>query len=148
MYIWQSGDISGQFIEALTERARAGVKVHALVDGMGALKFHRADRERLRAAGVELHLYGREHWWQVKPNINHRTHRKLLIIDGKIGFTGGMCIADSWMGNADRKDRWRETMILVEGPAVRQMQAVCVRPQLDANHVEPAAGRRLFPQVE
>lgn len=123
-YIWSSGYISNEFIKALSERARAGVKVHALLDGMGGLKLARSDRERLRQAGVELYIYGREHWWQVKPNINHRTHRKLLIIDGRIGFTGGMCIDDRWLGNAHQKDLWRDTQVRVEGPVVRQMQAV------------------------
>jgi cardiolipin synthase A/B len=125
-YIWESGHISNLFIDALTERARAGVKVRALLDGMGGLKLSSGDRDRLAAAGVELHKYGREHWWQVKPNINHRTHRKLLIIDGKVGFTGGFCIADSWLGNADRPNLWRESQVRVEGPVVRQMQAVFV----------------------
>lgn len=123
-YIWSSGHISNQFINALSERARAGVKVHALLDGMGCLKLNRSDRDRLRDAGVQLHIYGREHWWQIKANINHRTHRKLLIIDGKVGFTGGWCIDDRWLGNAHLKDLWRETTVRVEGPAVRQMQAV------------------------
>ena len=123
-YIWSSGFISNEFINALAERARAGVKVHALLDGMGGLKLNRSDRDRLKDAGVQLHIYGREHWWQVKPNINHRTHRKLLIIDGKVGFTGGMCIDDRWLGNAHVKDLWRDTQVRVEGPAVRQMQAV------------------------
>ncbi len=123
-YIWASGHISNQFINALSERARAGVKVHALLDGMGGLKLHRTDRDRLREAGVQLHIYGREHWWQIKANINHRTHRKILVIDGKVGFTGGMCIDDRWMGNAHLKDLWRETQVRVEGPVVRQMQAV------------------------
>ena len=123
-YIWESGYISNLFIDALTERARAGVKVHALVDGMGALKFSDSDRDRLLEAGVEFHKYARERWWHVKPNINHRTHRKLLIVDGQIGFAGGMCIADSWLGNAHARHLWRETQVRVTGPAVRQMQAV------------------------
>ncbi|MDB6165595.1 MAG: cardiolipin synthase, partial [Lacunisphaera sp.] len=123
-YIWSSGKISDQFIAALTERAQHGVKVHALVDGMGALHFKKEDQHRLLEGGVEFIYYGREHWYELKPNINHRTHRKLLIIDGQVGFTGGMCIDDLWMGNATQKDHWRETQIRVEGPAVRQMQAV------------------------
>jgi len=122
-YIWAPGKVSEDFIAALNERARAGVKVHVLVDGMGTLKFKRDDRERLTEAGVHFLKYGREHWWEVKPNINHRTHRKLLIVDGKIGFTGGMCIDDKWQGNAESKDVWRETVVRVEGPVVRQMQA-------------------------
>ena len=123
-YIWTSGYISNRFIEALAERAHAGVKVHALIDGMGSLKLNRADRERIRQAGIQLMVYGREHWWQIKPNVNHRTHRKLLIIDGRVGFTGGWCIDDRWLGNATHKEIWRETGVRVEGPAVRQMQAV------------------------
>ena len=123
-YIWSSGRISDQFIAALIERAQHGVKVHALVDGMGALHFKKEDQRRLIEGGVEFVYYGREHWYQLKPNINHRTHRKLLIIDGQVGFTGGMCIDDLWTGNATLQDHWRETQIRVEGPAVRQMQAV------------------------
>lgn len=123
-YIWESGYISNRFITALSERARAGVKVHVLVDGMGSLKFKHSDRDRLRGAGVELYVYGREHWYEIKPNINHRTHRKLLIVDGRVGFTGGMCVGDAWLGNANTKYVWRETQVRVEGPAVRQMQAV------------------------
>jgi cardiolipin synthase A/B len=123
-YIWSSGKISDQFIEALSERARNGVKVTVTADGMGTLHLKDSDINLMKAAGVEFVSYGREHWYQVKANINHRTHRKLLIIDGRVGFTGGMCIDDLWLGNATEKDHWRETVIRVEGPAVRQMQAV------------------------
>src|ERR1043166_5392121 len=108
-YIWSTGYISNQFIDALSERARAGVKVHALLDGMGGLKFKHSDRQRLRDSGVEFYIYGREHWWEVKPNINHRTHRKLLIVDGRVGFTGGMCIDDRWLGHAQSLSLWRDT---------------------------------------
>ena len=122
-YIWASGTISDRFIEALSERARQGVKVHVIADGMGTLKLDRADRRKMLDAGVDFVVYGREHWYEIKPNINHRTHRKSLVIDGKIGFTGGMCIDDKWLGNADSKELWRETQIKLEGPAVLQMQA-------------------------
>lgn len=123
-YIWAPGRVSDDFIAALGERARNGVKVHVLLDGMGTLKFTREDRARLEKAGVQVIKYGREHWYHVKPNLNHRTHRKLLILDGRVGFTGGMCIEDKWLGNADSEKSWRETVIRVEGPVVRQMQAV------------------------
>lgn len=123
-YIWAPGKISDEFVEALSERARNGVKVHVLMDGMGTLKFRREDRERMERVGIELVKYGREHWYQIKPNISHRTHRKLLIVDGRVGFAGGMCIDDSWMGNADSPKVWRETQVRVEGPVVLQMQAV------------------------
>ena len=123
-YIWSSGEISDQFIEALSERARAGVKVHVLGDGMGTRPLKREDRQRMLDAGVQYLVYGREHWYEIKPNINHRTHRKLLVVDGRIGFTGGMCIDDKWAGDAESVKVWRETQVRVEGPAVRQMQAV------------------------
>jgi cardiolipin synthase len=146
-YIWSTGYISNLFIEALSERAKAGVKVHALLDGMGGLKLSRDDRARLRAAGVELYTYGREHWWQVKPNINHRTHRKLLIIDGKVGFTGGICIDDAWLGDAHAKNLWRESQIRVEGPAVRQMQAVFVHNWLQTT-ASLLLGDDYFPKLK
>lgn len=123
-YIWASGGISDRFIAALSERARQGVKVHVLVDGMGALKFADADQARLLEAGVQFLMYGREHWYELKPDINHRTHRKLLIVDGRIGYTGGMCVDDHWLGSATTRDHWRETQLRVEGPVVRQMQSV------------------------
>lgn len=123
-YIWSPGKISTILTDALVERASHGVRVQVIVDGMGTLKFHGGDRDRLEKGGVHVVKYGREHWYEVKPNINHRTHRKLLVVDGKIGFTGGMCIDDHWLGNAERPDVWRDTVVRVEGPVVREMQAV------------------------
>jgi cardiolipin synthase A/B len=123
-YIWSSGKISDEFCAALIERAQAGVKVHALVDGAGDLWIKLNDMNRMKEAGVQFFVYGRQHWYDVKFNMNHRTHRKLLVIDGKVGFTGGVCIDDTWMGNADRDDVWRDTQARVEGPVVREMQAV------------------------
>jgi cardiolipin synthase len=145
-YIWSSGKISDQFIEALGERARHGVKVHVLADGMGTLKFHDRDRDRLRSAGVEFLVYGREHWYEIKANINHRTHRKILVVDGRIGFTGGMCIDDHWLGNADSPKVWRETAVRIEGPAVRQMQAVFATNWLQTTS-RLLVGPEYFPSV-
>ena len=146
-YIWSPGKVSEDFIFALMDRARAGVKVHVLVDGMGTLKFKEDDRDRLREAGVEIYKYGRQHWWEVKPNINHRTHRKILVVDGRVGFTGGMCIDDRWAGNADNPKVWRETQVRVEGPAVRQMQAAFA-----SNWLQTTSGLLLgegyFPKIE
>lgn len=123
-YIWSSGAISDQFIAALGAAAKRGVKVHVLADGMGTINFKREDRQRLLDAGAQFLVYGREHWWQIKPDINHRTHRKLLVVDGRVGFTGGMCIDDRWLGDATEHDRWREVQIELRGPVVRQMQSV------------------------
>lgn len=123
-YIWAPGKISDEFIAALADRARHGVKVHVLLDGMGTLKFSHEDKKPLLDAGVEVLTYGRQHWYEIKPNINHRTHRKILVVDGKVGFTGGMCVDDRWLGDGQTPGQWRETQVRVEGPAVRQMAAV------------------------
>ena len=125
-YIWSSGEISNKFIAALSERAQHGVKVHVLVDGMGTLKLSHREESQMKEAGVDFIVFGREHWYDVKPNINHRTHRKILVVDGKIGFTGGNCIDDHWMGDAQSTKVWRDTQIQIEGPAVLQLQAVFV----------------------
>lgn len=146
-YIWTPGKISDDFIAALSERASAGVKVHVIIDGMGTLKFEDADRDRLQEAGVEIFKYGRQHWWDVKPNINHRTHRKILVVDGKVGFTGGMCIDDKWLGNAESEKSWRETMVRIEGPAVRQMQAVFAANWLKTT-TALLTGEDYFPKIQ
>jgi cardiolipin synthase len=122
-FIWRSGQVSDRFIDALAERARAGVKVHCIVDGFGALKFKSKDQKRLTDAGVQLKIFNRIRFWNFSK-WNHRTHRKTLVIDGKVGFIGGICIADEWDGNADSQAVWRDTQFKVEGPVVSQIQSI------------------------
>lgn len=122
-YIYWSGDVGRQFVDALSERARAGVAVHVLVDWVGGMRMKNESIERLREAGVEFEYFHPLHWYTM-DRMNNRSHRKLLIVDGRIGFTGGVGIADAWQGNADRPDRWRDIHFQIEGPAVSQMQAV------------------------
>lgn len=122
-FIWKPGRISNEFIEVMCERARAGVKVHVLVDGFGSGEFAEDDRARFESAGVEYSKYHRRHWWHLKPNINHRTHRKILVVDGRVGFTGGMCIDDRWLGDAESPEVWRETQVRLTGPIVAHLQA-------------------------
>lgn len=145
-YIWSSGKISDQFCAALIERAQHGVKIHALVDGMGNLRLKFADIDRMKAVGIEFVIYAHEHWYTWKSNLNHRSHRKLLIIDGKVGFTGGVCIDDTWMGNADRDGVWRDTQARIEGPVVLQMQGVFAANWLKTTS-RVLIGPDYFPQV-
>jgi cardiolipin synthase A/B len=123
-YIWESGMVNDQFMAALMERARAGVKVHAIVDGAGSFKLKRSEMDEMKEAGVELVFYDREHWWQLKPNLNHRTHRKILVIDGRVAFTGGVCIGDDWYGDAESEDVWRDTQYRIQGPAAKHLQGI------------------------
>ncbi|HEY1043131.1 MAG TPA: cardiolipin synthase [Telluria sp.] len=122
-FIYWSETIGKEFADALSERARAGVKVHVLLDFLGSVKLDAASIEEMRAAGVEVERYHKPAWWKF-TRLNNRTHRKVLVIDGKLGFTGGVGIADQWRGNAQDKDHWRDTHFRVRGPVVGQMQAV------------------------
>jgi cardiolipin synthase len=121
-YIYWSGDIGRQFAEALCERAKDGVKVHVLLDWLGTGKIDGSFLADMKAAGVEVERYHPLHWYNWS-RLNNRTHRKLLIVDGRIGFTGGVGIADAWTGKGNTKDHWRDSHYKIEGPAVAQMQA-------------------------
>jgi len=122
-YIYWSGAVGKEFADALAERARAGVKVHVLVDWVGSQKMDEALVAEMKSAGVEIRKYHPLGWAHL-GRINNRTHRKLLVVDGRTGFTGGVGIAEQWSGDAQDPDHWRDTHFQVEGPVVAQMQAV------------------------
>lgn len=120
-YIYWSGQIGAQFSEALSERARAGIPVHVIVDWAGSVKMDEALLLHMREAGVQIRHYRPLRWYSL-DRVNNRTHRKLLVVDGRIGFTGGVGIADQWLGDAQDPDQWRDSHFRIEGPAVAQMQ--------------------------
>ena len=124
-YIYWSESIGREFSEALMERARAGVKVHVMLDFIGSVKMDLASLDAMKNAGAQVERYHKPVWWKL-ARMNNRTHRKLLVVDGAIGFTGGVGIADQWRGNAQDEKHWRDTHFRVEGPAVGQIQAVFV----------------------
>ncbi len=121
-YIYWSGDIGQKMADALSERARAGVKVNVMIDWAGSIKMDDALLEQMEKAGAAVHRYRPLHWYNL-GRINNRTHRKLLVIDGRIGFTGGVGIADQWEGEAQDPEHWRDMHFRIEGPVVAQMQA-------------------------
>lgn len=121
-YIYWSGEIGKEFTDALAERARAGIPVNVIVDWAGSIKMDDDLLEEMTAAGVRIQKYRPLHWYTL-GRINNRTHRKLLVVDGRIGFTGGVGIADQWLGHAQDAGHWREAHFRIEGPAVAQMQA-------------------------
>ena len=121
-YIYWSGDIGKKFADALAERARAGVEVSMIVDWAGSIKMDDDLLGEMKAAGVRIVKYRPLHWYNIS-RLNNRTHRKLLVVDGKIGFTGGIGIADQWTGHAQNPEHWREVHFRVEGPVVAQFQS-------------------------
>jgi cardiolipin synthase len=121
-YIYWSGEIGETFSQALAERARAGVKVHVLMDWVGSQKIDEHFLESMKQAGVEVEMFHPLHWYHL-TRMNNRTHRKLLVVDGRLGFTGGVGIADVWNGDAQDPQHWRDSHYRIAGPVVAQMQA-------------------------
>jgi cardiolipin synthase A/B len=124
-YIYWAGDIGQAFADALAERAQQGVKVHVLLDWVGSAKMDERLLATLEAAGVTVRRFHPPHWSHL-GRLNNRTHRKLLIVDGSLGFTGGVGIAPQWTGNAQDPAHWRDTHFEIEGPVVAQMQSVFI----------------------
>ena len=122
-YIYWSGDIGREFVDALAQRARQGVKVHVLLDWVGSAKVDEKFVDELTAAGVQIRKFHPPHWSNL-GRMNNRTHRKLLVVDGRIAFTGGVGIAPPWTGRAQDPEHWRDTHFQVDGPVAAQMQAV------------------------
>jgi len=120
-YVYEPGDVANRFDAALEAAARRGVSVNLVVDAVGSKKTSLRTWAELRNAGVRVGIYGALQWYKLQQ-INYRTHRKILVVDGRVGFTGGAGVADHWLGNADGPDRWRDTMVRVEGPIVRLLE--------------------------
>ena len=120
-YIYWAGEIGVTFAEALAERARAGCRVKILLDAIGSANIGSDILDVLEAGGCRVAWYNPIRWYTV-GRFNNRTHRKSLIIDGDVAFTGGAGIADHWRGNARGPDEWRDMQIRLEGPAVAPLQ--------------------------
>ena len=120
-YIYWAGDIGLQFAEALAAASRRGVIVKILLDAVGSATVGNEVLTRLEAGGCQLAWFNPVHWYTV-GRFNHRTHRKSLIIDGRIAFTGGAGFADHWRGDAQDPDHWRDMQIRIEGPGAVPLQ--------------------------
>jgi cardiolipin synthase A/B len=142
-YIFQAGEVTRRFVEAMTERARAGVKVSIVLDALGSLSARASYFKGLIAAGGNVEWYNPVKWNRL-PRYNNRTHRELLIVDGKLGFIGGAGVADHWLKNRGKNKRWRDTMVRVEGDAVPNLQAVFAENWLEASG-ELLSGRDYYP---
>ncbi len=143
-YIYKD-DKAGKIItEALIEAARRGVEVRVLVDGTGS-KFAGPFLGRLREAGAKTAMFRPIRLWTLHK-IVRRTHRKIVVVDGEVSFTGGFCIEDSWLGNARNPKEWRDMMVRVTGPVSAQMQAVFGEDWTFATG-EILAGDKLYPEI-
>jgi cardiolipin synthase len=146
VYIFESDGTGRRFIEALKERARVGVEVRLLLDWFGSLKLKRADRRELRNGGVKLEFF-RPLALRNLVRIYRRTHRRAIVIDGVVAFTGGAAVSDKWRGDARNPKEWRDSMTRVTGALVTGVQSAFA-----ANWVyccgEVIAGPRFYPATE
>jgi cardiolipin synthase len=122
-YIFKKGGIGDQFIAALSERARAGVRVTLVMDAIGSFGAFRQSRQPLEAAGARVAAYQRFTWYRLS-RLNNRTHRELLVVDGTTAFVGGAGVADWWWVPLHGKPRWRDMMARIQGPVVSEIQGV------------------------
>lgn len=145
-YIWERGRISDEVLAALTERARAGVKVRVMLDGIGAWKAPKDGFKELEAAG------GRVRWFNPfrlgkLTAFYRRNHRRAIVVDGKVAFTGGASVADMWLGDARDREHWRDIMVEVRGCLAVNLQSAFT--QLWANSTgELLMGDDYFPPTE
>ena len=136
-YIYDTGRVAEEFTSALTEAASRGVAVRIIVDAVGASAMEREHVERLQRAGVQIGTFNPLKWYSIEE-INYRTHRKILVVDGDVAFTGGAGVADHWLGNGDSPEHWRDTHLRVTGPAVTMLEAAFYENWAETGHTSDA----------
>ena len=149
-YMYWAGDIGERFAQALASRAEAGLDVNVVIDAVGSEKIDEEYITLMEEAGVRVIRYNpveRLVLLITIGDVTSRTHRKLLIVDGEVGFTGGAGIADVWLGDAENPDRWRDTFYRIEGPVVAQLQAAFVDNWI-ASTGETLHTQAYFPALE
>jgi cardiolipin synthase A/B len=148
-YFYEEGPISSEIAEALAERCRAGVRAHILLDGFGTLQMPTEYRETMKGAGCEVAPFRPLTPLAVLSPFgisrdNKRNHRRILVVDGRVGFTGGSGVSAKWMGDGRTKDHWRDTDVRMEGPVVESLQGAFAENWLEATG-NVLGGARYFP---
>ena len=151
-YLFKGGSLANRFTESFAERCRAGVKTYLLLDSHGTSEVPENIPQILNQAGCQLEFFRRIKAPQVilpwkMLQYNYRNHRRILVIDGRIGFTGGYGISDAWLGDGRTEDRWRDTNVRIEGPAVKYLQAAFAESWLETTGVL-LGGDGFFPRLE
>jgi cardiolipin synthase len=136
-YIYNKGTVGQQFTDAFIAAAKRGVQVQLVVDAIGSNSIPKDWQGSLEAAGVKIGEFGQPNWYSLEE-LNYRTHRKILVIDGRVGFTGGVGLDDQWLGHAEDSDHWRDTMVRIEGPVARLMEGAFQENYLETS-LEPVA---------
>jgi len=145
-YIFHPGHTGDAFTAALVERARSGVHIRIILDAFGSRRLRRRHVRRLAAAGCEIAWHPRARWRRAHRLANS-THREILVVDGRVAFTGGAGISDWWSTHYDGQPPWRDTMVRVEGPVVASCQAVFAENWLECRG-GILAGEEWFPEIE
>jgi cardiolipin synthase A/B len=145
-YAYWRGEIATEVADTLCEKASAGVECNVIVDAVGAAQMDRKLVHKMRDAGVHVCFFRPPKPYALR-RLQYRNHRKLLIVDGTIGFTGGVGIAEEWTGNAQDPDHWRDTHVRVTGPVVRGLQGAFAENWLECTG-DVLAGDRYLPYIE
>ena len=120
-FVYEEGQVANQFTDALEKAAQRGVTVYVILDAVGTSSIDTDHVKRLREAGCTIVIFNPTSWYTLEE-VNYRTHRKILVVDGTIAFTGGLGVADHWLGHAQDAEHWRDTHVLVRGPIVRLLE--------------------------
>jgi cardiolipin synthase A/B len=142
-YFYAEGDVATALASAVAERCRAGVAVRVLLDGVGTLSMKTEDRQTLERAGCRVATFRPIGPLAVRRG-NYRNHRRVLVVDGRVGITGGSGVSDKWTGDGRTRDHWRDSDVRLEGPVVEQLQAAFAENWLEATG-EVLAGPAYFP---
>ena len=146
VYIWEPGQTSDQVFAVLIDRAKSGVAVRLLIDGLGGMKVPDKDVAALKAAGGQVATFSAPRFGKL-TRFDRRDHRRAIVVDGTVAYTGGMAVADKWMGDADTDQHWRDTMVRVTGPLAASVQSAFVAPWAQSSG-ELLAGPGVFPPPE
>jgi cardiolipin synthase len=145
-YFFEEGPIADDLVAALAERCRAGVRTHVLLDGVGTVSMPARHIQALKAARCDVRTFRALRPWALR-RANNRNHRRILVVDGRVGITGGSGVSDKWMGNGLTADHWRDTDVRIEGPAVEWLQAAFVENWLETTK-EVLGGEAYFPRPQ